>query len=84
MNHVLVCIGFVLSIPIAYCFVKIGYADTIENYGMLLAPVITVKSLIIGFSSHMKLTYEISLFLQKRKISGIDMVEALKENNRNE
>lgn len=83
VNHVLVCIGFVLSIPIAYCFVKIGYADTIENYGMLLAPVITVKSLIIGFLLTW-LTYEISLFLQKRKISGIDMVEALKENNRNE
>lgn len=83
VNHVLVCIGFVLSIPLAYGFVKIGYADTIENYGMLLAPVITVKSLIIGFLLAW-ITYEISLFLQRRKISGIDMVEALKENNRNE
>lgn len=83
VNHVLVCIGFVLSIPLAYGFVKIGYADTIENYGMLLAPVITVKSLIIGFLLTW-ITYEISLFLQRRKISGIDMVEALKENNRNE
>lgn len=83
VNHVLVCIGFVLGIPLAYGFVKIGYADTIENYGMLLAPVITVKSLIIGFFLTW-ITYEISLFLQRRKISGIDMVEALKENNRNE
>lgn len=83
VNHVLVCIGFVLNIPLAYGFVKIGYADTIENYGMLLAPVITVKSLIIGFLLTW-ITYEISLFLQRRKISGIDMVEALKENNRNE
>ena len=83
VNHVLVCIGFVLGIPLAYTFVKIGYADAIENYGMLIAPVVTVKSLIFGFVLTW-ITYEISLFLQKRKISGIDMVEALKENNRNE
>lgn len=83
VNHVLVCIGFVLGIPLAYTFVKIGYADAIENYGMLIAPVVTVKSLIFGFVLTW-ITYEISLFLQKRKISGIDMAEALKENNRNE
>ena len=62
VNHVLVCIGFVLGIPLAYTFVKIGYADAIENYGMLIAPVVTVKSLIFGFVLTW-ITYEISLFL---------------------
>lgn len=83
VNHVLVCIGFLLGIPVAYEFVKIGYSDTIENYGMLLEPVLTVKAIVLGFVI-IWITYELSLLLQKRKISGIDMVEALKENNRNE
>ena len=83
VNHLLVCIGFLIGIPIAYGFVKVGYSDTIENYGMLLSPVLTAKTLVIGFVLTW-VTYEITLLIQKRKISGIDMVEALKENNRNE
>lgn len=83
VNHILVCVGFLIGIPAAYAFVKVGYSDTIENYGMLLAPVVTVKAIVIGFVLTW-ITYELSLFLQKRKISRIDMVEALKENNRNE
>ena len=83
INHILVCIGFLLGIPIAYAFVKVGYSDTIENYGMMLSPVLTVKALVIGFVLTW-VTYDLSLLFQKRKISRIDMVEALKENNRNE
>lgn len=83
INHILVCIGFLLGIPIAYFFVKVGYSDTIENYGMMLSPVLTVKALVIGFVLTW-ITYELSILIQKRKISRIDMVEALKENNRNE
>ena len=83
VNHILVCIGYLLGIPVAYEFVKIGYSDTIENYGMLLEPVLTIKALVIGFVLAW-VTYELSLLLQKRKISRIDIVEALKENNRNE
>ena len=83
VNHVLVFIGFLIGIPAAYAFVKVGYSDTIENYGMLLSPVVTVKALVLGFIFTW-ITYELSLLLQKRKISRIDMVESLKENNRNE
>ena len=83
VNHLLVCIGFLIGIPIAYGFVKVGYSDTIENYGMLLSPVLTAKTLVFGFVLTWVI-YEITLLIQKRKISGIDMVEALKENNRNE
>lgn len=83
VNHVLVRIGFLIGIPAAYAFVKVGYSDTIENYGMLLSPVVTVKALVLGFIFTW-ITYELSLLLQKRKISRIDMVESLKENNRNE
>ena len=83
VNHLLVCIGFLIGIPIAYGFVKVGYSDTIENYGMLLSPVLTAKTLVIGFVLTW-ITYDLSLLFQKRKISKIDMVEALKENNRNE
>lgn len=83
VNHVLVCIGYLLGIPMAYTFVKVGYSDTIENYGMLLSPVVTVKAIVTGFLLTW-VTYELSLLLQKRKISRIDMVEALKENSRSE
>ena len=83
VNHILVCIGYLLGIPAAYIFVKVGYSDTIENYGMLFSPVITAKAVIISLLLTW-VTYELSLLLQKRKISKIDMVEALKENNRNE
>ena len=50
---------------------------------MMLSPVLTVKALVIGFVLTW-ITYDLSLLFQKRKISRIDMVEALKENNRNE
>ena len=83
VNHVLICLGFILGFPMAYLFVKVGYADTIENYGMLLSPVVKAKSIVIGFVLTW-VTYELSLLLQKRKISRIDMVEALKQNSRNE
>ena len=83
VNHILVCIGYLIGIPVAYMFVKVGYSDTIENYGMLLSPVLTARTLVIGFVLTW-VVYEISLLLQKQKISRIDMVEALKENNRNE
>ncbi|CCX89604.1 predicted ABC-type transport system involved in lysophospholipase L1 biosynthesis permease component [Clostridium sp. CAG:590] len=83
VNHVLVCIGYLLGIPMAYTFVKVGYSDTMENYGMLLSPVVTVKAIVTGFLLTW-VTYELSLLLQKRKISRIDMVEALKENSRSE
>ena len=83
VNHVLVCIGYLLEIPMAYTFVKVGYSDTIENYGMLLSPVVTVKAIVTGFLLTW-VTYELSLLLQERKISRIDMVEALKENSRSE
>lgn len=72
-----------MGIPMAYFFVKVGYSDTIESYGMLLEPILKVKAVVLGFVLTW-VTYEVSLFLQKRKISRIDMVEALKENNRNE
>ncbi len=83
VNGILLLIGFIIGIPAAYGFVKVGYRDTIEDYGMLLTPVLTLKTLIFGFILTW-VTYELSLLLQKRKISRIDMVEALKENNRNE
>lgn len=83
INHILVLIGYLLGIPTAYLFVKIGYSDTIENFGMVLEPVLTVKTIVISFLLTW-VTYELSLLLQKRKISRIDMVEALKENSRNE
>ena len=83
VNRVLVCIGYLLGIPMAYTFVKVGYSDTIENYGMLLSPVVTLKAIVTGFLLTW-VTYELSLLLQKRKISRIDMVEALKENSRSE
>ena len=60
VNHLLVCIGFLIGIPIAYGFVKVGYSDTIENYGMLLSPVLTAKTLVIGFVLTW-VTYEITL-----------------------
>ena len=83
VNHILVCIGFLLGIPAAYGFVKVGYSDTIENYGMLLTPVLTVKTLVSAFVLTW-ITYELTILFQKRKISRIDMVESMKENNRNE
>ena len=64
-----------MGIPMAYFFVKVGYSDTIESYGMLLEPILKVKAVVLGFVLTW-VTYEASLFLQKRKISRIDMVEA--------
>lgn len=83
VNHILIVFGFLLAIPLSYQVAKAGFADTIEEYGMYFAPVLKISSLLIGFAI-IWLAYEASLLLQKRKIKKIDMVEALKENRRNE
>lgn len=83
VNHFLVIIGYLLSIPASYAIVKIGYADTIENFGMLMTPVITVRSVILALVI-LWAAYELALLLQYRKIKKLDMVSALKESNVNE
>ena len=70
VNHILVCIGYLIGIPVAYMLVKVGYSDTIENYGMLLSPVLTARTLVIGFVLTW-VVYEISLLLQKKKYQGL-------------
>ena len=83
VNHILVLCGYLLAIPGAYQFAKVGFSDSIEEYGMYFAPVVKAGSLLAGFVI-IWLAYETSLLLQKRKLAKIDMVEVLKDNRRNE
>ena len=64
------------------CFVNEGYWKWLVQ-GFKNSLIITFFAILIGFVLTW-VVYEISLLLQKKKISRIDMVEALKENNRNE
>jgi putative ABC transport system permease protein len=86
VNMILVIIGFFVGIPLTFKVAEVGFADTIEEFGIYFKAELNLRTavgLLIGFVI-IFIAYEISLLLQKRKIAKINMVEALKENRRNE
>jgi putative ABC transport system permease protein len=86
VNMILVIIGFLVGIPLTFKVAEVGFADTIEEFGIYFKAELNLRTavgLLIGFVI-IFIAYEISLLLQKRKIAKINMVEALKENRRNE
>ena len=79
VNHIMVPIGFLLSIPAVFAFSNWFMAFLASFIGMLPKTYISPTSLLytavlIGIS------YFGSLFLLRRKVSNVDMVESLKGN----
>ena len=79
-NHLLLCIGFVVGIPLALAVCGSVCASSAETTGMLISlyvkPVSYVVTLLIVLAS-----YLLSLVLAGRKVERIEMTESLKRNN---
>lgn len=79
-NHLLLCIGFVVGIPLALAVGGSVCASSAETTGMLISlyvkPVSYVVTLLIVLAS-----YLLSLVLAGRKVERIEMTESLKRNN---
>ncbi|SES92489.1 ABC transporter permease [[Clostridium] polysaccharolyticum] len=77
INHILFVIAFVISIPLSKIMAAMIFRGNIESMGNYIQPVVTFPSvlyslLILSFS------YLGSLFLLKRKVFKVNMVESLK------
>ena len=79
-NHLLLCIGFVVGIPLALAVGGSVCASSAETTGMLISlyvkPVSYLITLLIVLAS-----YLLSLVLAGRKVERIEMTESLKRNN---
>lgn len=78
-NHILVAIGFALSIPLCYCSLKLLSRFAIPFMHVVLEPHIAVSSIILCLIIILA-SYFLSLFLLRRKVSKVDMAAALKGN----
>ena len=79
VNHIFLPIGILLSIPAAYgvanCFFKL-FADI---DGILVTTSISLKSYLLSFALTIA-GYVISVWLVRRKVKKVDMIECLKDN----
>jgi len=77
VNHILVLIGFALSIPVTILICKAGFADSINSMGMYVPVDISATSYVFCFACVL-CAYFVSLALLKKKTARVDMVACLK------
>ncbi len=78
-NHILVVIGFVLSLPLCYGSLSLLSKIAIPFMHVVLEPHIAISSILLNLAIILA-SYFLSLFLLCRKVDKIDMVIALKGN----
>ncbi len=79
INHILVPIGFLVSIPLVFASTNFFMAFLAEFIGALPEAYIAPKSFLLT-AGLICISYFGSLFLLRRKVSKVDMVESLKGN----
>lgn len=79
VNHILLPLGFLCGIPPVFASIKWFMAFLVEFMGVLPKACIAPRSLIYT-AALICLCYFGSLFLLRRKVSKVDMVESLKGN----
>lgn len=80
-NIILVIIGYLISIPLLINSLQAMFKSATKNMNMSLPVKLSLTSNIIGFIL-IWITYEITKYMNRKKVDKIAMVEALK--NRNE
>ena len=75
----IVLLAIIISIPCGFYTMKAMFYSYIDLLGYFIEPYIKVSSLLIGIALVL-FGYQISLYLVKRKINKVDMVESLKDN----
>lgn len=78
-NHVVVAVGFVMSVPVTLAVCTAVFAGASGTMGIALAAHPTARSLATA-AVIVAVAYLVSLQLLKRKTYRIDMVESLKDN----
>lgn len=78
MNHILVPIGFLLSIPFGLAICTAALADTVESFSMYIEAHIAPMSLLICLVL-LCFAYFASLSVLKGKVTRVNMVSELKE-----
>lgn len=80
VNSLLIPVGFILGIPLTLLTCKIGFAKSVEAIGMhfpmAIKPISYVITLIV-----VALSYILSVFLARKKVEKVELVESLKRNN---
>ena len=79
INHILVPIGILLSIPLVYALGDAFFRTDIENTGMIVHTVISARSYILSILLTLA-SYFGSIAIIGRKIRKVSMVESLKDN----
>ncbi|MDO5126811.1 MAG: FtsX-like permease family protein [Eubacteriales bacterium] len=78
VNHIILPIGILISIPLVYLSCG-GFFKILADYvGMMIKPYISFKSVIYA-AVLTGISYFGSVFLVKRKVSKVNMVESLKD-----
>jgi putative ABC transport system permease protein len=78
-NHILLPIGFIISIPFSQQLAAAIFRGNIESMGNYIEPVVSAWSVLLSFII-LCVSYFLSLFFLKRKVYKVDMVESLKDN----
>lgn len=79
VNHILLPIGILLSIPFVFLTVDFFFRYLAEWIGTLVKSYIAPQSYFYA-AAFTTLSYFVSLFLVRRKVAKVDMVESLKDN----
>lgn len=77
-NHILVILGYLLSIPATIVFCKFGFANSSNSMGMYIPVNISTISYLLCLAI-VVLAYILSLSLLKQKTLRVNMVECLKD-----
>ena len=78
-HHILLPLGILLSVPAVYATAKAFFLLMVD-YGVMLIEIhIELKSYLISIGIT-TLCYFVSLWLLRRKVKKVDMIESLKDN----
>ncbi|MHB8129366.1 MAG: FtsX-like permease family protein [Mobilitalea sp.] len=78
-NHILLPISYVFSIISCMKLCEVVFKQFVSKINVYIQPVITITSMLICLVT-LVLSYYISLFMLKRKVVRVNMVESLKDN----
>jgi putative ABC transport system permease protein len=76
-NHILFLLSFFISIPFSKALAASIFRGNIESMGNYIEPIVTLQSVLISFLI-LAVSYLVSLFLLKRKVYKVNMVDSLK------
>lgn len=78
-NHILVPLGLLFGMPLAYLILKIYFKLTIPNNNMIMPVTLSVKTIFIVIGTIVA-TYALTLLVLKKKASRVSMTDSLKDN----